>query len=119
MIQFRKHIKDPLYRNALLLITSSAVATGLGFFFWMVVARLYTETEVGFGAAIISAMSLLAALSRLGFGFTIIRFLPKAKDPQQMINSCFTLSGIVSLALAAILLGISFALLILLRIVTR
>lgn len=109
MIQLRKHIKDPLYRNALFLMASSVVATGLGFFFWMVVARLYTENEVGFGAAIISAMSLLAALSRLGFGFTLIRFLPKAKDPQQMINSCFTLSGLVSLALAAIfIIGLDF-----------
>ena len=109
MIQFRKHIKDPLYRNALLLITSSAVATGLGFFFWMVVARLYTETDVGFGAAVISAMTLLAALSRLGFGLTIIRFLPKAEDPQEMINSCLTLSGIVSLALAIIfIIGLDF-----------
>ncbi len=109
MIQFIKHIKDPLYRNALFLMTSSAVVTGLGFFFWMVVARLYTETDVGFGAAIISAMILLAALGRLGFGFTIIRFLPKAEDPQEMINSCFTLSGLASLALAAIfIIGLDF-----------
>ena len=109
MTQFRKHIKDPLYRNALFLIASSVVATGLGFFFWMVVARLYTETDVGFGAAVISAMTLLAALSRLGFGLTIIRFLPKAEDPQEMINSCLTLSGIVSLALAIIfIIGLDF-----------
>lgn len=109
MTQFRKHIKDPLYRNALFLMASSVVAAGLGFFFWMVVARLYTETDVGFGAATISAMSLLAALSRLGFGFTIIRFLPKAEAPKEMINSCFTLSGIVSLALAAIfIIGLDF-----------
>lgn len=79
--------------------------TGLGFFFWMVVVRFYTEAEVGLGAAIISAMSLLAMLSRLGFGAALIRFLPKAEKPVDIINSCFTLSGMVALTLAAIFLA--------------
>jgi O-antigen/teichoic acid export membrane protein len=83
-------------------MTNTIVMAGLGFFFWMVVARFYTEAEVGLGAAIISAMSLLAMLSTLGFGATLIRFLPKAEKPVIIINSCFTLSGIVALTLAAI-----------------
>jgi O-antigen/teichoic acid export membrane protein len=86
-------------------MTNTIVMTGLGFFFWMVVARFYTEAEVGLGAAIISAMSLLAMLSRLGFGAALIRFLPKAEKPVDIINSCFTLSGMVALTLAAIFMA--------------
>ncbi len=86
-------------------MTNTIVMTGLGFFFWMVVARFYTEADVGFGAAIISAMSLLAMLSRLGFGAALVRFLPKAEKPVDIINSCFTLSGVVALTLAAIFMA--------------
>jgi O-antigen/teichoic acid export membrane protein len=76
--------------------------TGLGFVFWMVVARFYSEAEVGLGAAIISAISLLGLFSRLGLDITLIRFLPKTDKPTELINSCLTLSGIVALAIAGI-----------------
>lgn len=99
------HIKNPLYRNSFFLMTNTLVTAGLGFFFWMVAARFYTEAEVGLGAAIISAITLLAMLSRLGFGDALIRFLPKAEKPVDIINSCFTLSGIVALTLATIFIA--------------
>ncbi len=83
-------------------MANTMVMAGLGFFFWMVVARFYTEVELGWGAAVISAMTLLARLSTLGFGNALVRFLPKAEKPTEIINTCFTLSGIVALALAAI-----------------
>ncbi|MBA7618541.1 hypothetical protein ES703_25871 [subsurface metagenome] len=71
----------------------------------MVVARFYTEAEVGYSSAIISAASLIAILSLLGFNFSLIRFLPRAKKPKELINSCFTLSGLISLAIAGIFLA--------------
>jgi len=107
--QVRHQIRDPLYRNSLFLMANTILTSGLGFFFWVVVARFYTEEEVGLGAAIISAMTLLALLSRLGLDIALIRFLPKAEKPVDMINSCFTLSGIVALAVAAIFIaGLDF-----------
>ena len=105
MRQIKRQIRDPLYRNSLFLMANTIVMAGLGFIFWMVVARFYTEAEVGLSAAIISAMSLLALLSRLGLGVTLIRFLPRAEKPIDMINSCFTLSGIVALVVAAIFIA--------------
>jgi O-antigen/teichoic acid export membrane protein len=97
-----EHIRSPLYRNSLFLMANTVVTAGLGFFFWMVVARFYTEAEVGWGSAIISAISLLAMLSVPGFSSALVRFLPKAQKPQEMINSCFTISGIIAVVLAII-----------------
>jgi O-antigen/teichoic acid export membrane protein len=77
----------------------------LGFFFWVVVARFYTETEVGFSSAIISAIGLLASLSLLGLDVSLIRFLPQTERPQELINTCFTLGGITGLVTAAIFLA--------------
>ncbi len=99
------HIRSPLYRNSFFLMTTTVARAGLGFIFWTVVTRFYTEVEVGWGSAIISAISLLALLSILGFNTAIIRFLPKAEKPQDMINSCLTLSGITALALTAIFIA--------------
>jgi O-antigen/teichoic acid export membrane protein len=96
------HIRSPLYRNSFFLMVNTVVTSGLGFFFWMVVARFYTEAEVGWGSAIISAISLLAMLSVPGFGAALIRFLPKAENPQGMINSCLTISGALAVALSVI-----------------
>ena len=96
----KQHLKDPLYRNSLFLMANTAVTTVLGFLFWIVVARYYSEAEVGWGNAILNAIYMLALFSRLGFDIAIIRFLPKAEKPVQMINSCFVLTGIVSLVLS-------------------
>lgn len=94
-----------LYGNALYLMLNTGVMSILGFFFWVVVARFYTEAEVGFSSAIISAIGLLASLSLLGLDVSLIRFLPQAERPRELINTCFTLSGLTGLVVAAIFLA--------------
>jgi len=103
--QLKRYLEDPLYRNSLFLMATTAVTAGLGFFFWMIVARYYTEYEVGVAAAIISAVKLLALISTLGMDIALIRFLPKAREPGEMINSCFTVCGIVALAVSGIFIA--------------
>lgn len=98
-----------LYRNAFYLMLASAVTSLLGFFFWMVVARFYSETDVGFSSAIISAINLIALLSVVGLDFSVIRFLHQASKPKELINYSLTLCGLVSLIIATIFVaGIDF-----------
>lgn len=75
-----------------------------GFFFWMIVAGFYTEAEVGFSSAIISAINLIALVSLVGLNTSLVRFLPHADKPQELMNTCYTLSGLISLVVAAILI---------------
>ena len=99
----------PLYSNAFYLMLNTAVLALCGFFFWMVVARFYPEAEVGFSSAIISAISLIAIVSLVGLNTALIRFLPQADKPQELINSCYTLSGFISLVVAGIFIaGLGF-----------
>ena len=86
-------------------MVNSVVVSLSSFFFWMVAARFYTASEVGYSSAIISAATLVFALSLLGFDYSLIRFLPRAEKPQELINSCFTLSSLTSLAIAGIFLA--------------
>ncbi len=97
-----ERIKTPLYRNALYLILNAAITYLFGFLFWIVVARFYSETEVGFSSAIISAISLLSLLSLVGTNFSVIRFLPGTARPRELINSISTLVALVTMVTAAI-----------------
>jgi len=107
--RLKQVVTTPLYRNALYLMLNTAVMALCGFFFWMVVARFYTEAEVGFGSAIISAISLIAIISLVGLNTSLIRFLPHADKPQELINSCYTLGGLVSLIVSGIFVaGLGF-----------
>ena len=102
--RLKQFLTTPLYTNAVYLVADTALTALLSFFFWVVVARFYTESDVGYSSAIISAIGLIALLSLLGFNFSLVRFLPKAGKPQELINSCFTLSSFISLVIAGIFL---------------
>lgn len=103
--RLKQVIKTPLYSSAFYLMLNTAVMSFLGFFFWLIVARFYTEAEVGYSSAIIASISLLGVFSQLGLNFSITRFLPQAGKPQELINTCFTLSSLVSLVIAGIFLA--------------
>jgi len=107
--RLKQLVSLPLYKNAFFLMSDTAVTSLGGFFFWMIVARFYSEAEVGYGSAIISALNLLLLFSIVGLNFSIVRFLSEAKKPNEFINSSFTISGLISLAIATIFVtGIDF-----------
>ena len=66
--RLKQVLATPLYANALYLMLNNAVLSLSGFFFWLIVARFYTEAVVGYSSAIISALHLLALLSLLSEG---------------------------------------------------
>ena len=98
----RDRVGDPLYRNSFFLMGNTAITTGLGFIFWMVVARYYNEYEVGVSAAIISAVTFLSLIGGLGLETALIRFLPSSKTPSKLINSCLIMTGVASLIVSVI-----------------
>jgi O-antigen/teichoic acid export membrane protein len=83
-------------------MANTVVTTGLGFCFWIIIARFYDKADIGLGTAVISAMGLLVLLSNLGFDTVILRFLSKAEKPVELINSCLTIPVAVSLFIAVI-----------------
>ena len=107
--KLEQFVAIPLYSNAFYLMLNTGVMALFGFFFWIVVARFYTEADVGFSSAIISAISLLTLISLLGLNISLVRFLPHADKPRDLINSSYTLGGLVSLVVAGIFLaGLGF-----------
>jgi len=64
--ELKKHLSDPLFKNAYFLMFSSLTSAGSGFFFWLIAARFYSTTDIGLASAMISAMGLISMLSLLG-----------------------------------------------------
>ena len=97
---------DILYANSFFLIATSAANAVLGFGFWAVAARLYSAEAVGLISALLSAGGFLAFAANLGLGQGLIRYLSSARSGvSKLINSCFTLAGVVSVAAGLIFLA--------------
>ncbi len=101
--EMRSLLGVSLFRNATYVLVGTAVISATGFVFWILAARLYPVEVVGVGSAIISALGLMAIFPELGLATGLVRFLPGAgRDGNDMVNSCFTLSGLASLAIALV-----------------
>ncbi len=99
--KLQSYYRISLYKNAFYLMINTPIASILGFIFWILAARYYSPQDVGLAAALISAANLLAVFSNLGFNFSLIKFLPDAKNPNSLINSSLTVVFMASLFLAA------------------
>ncbi|MFQ6129171.1 MAG: lipopolysaccharide biosynthesis protein, partial [Thermoplasmata archaeon] len=108
--QFFKDMRTPLYKNAIYLMANTVANNVFGFFFWMVVAWFYPVSDFGLAAALISAVALIAAFSRVGLEVGLIRYLPEAGEKESsMINSAFTITGGLAVVIAIIFLaGVGF-----------
>ena len=98
---------DRIYRSSFFLLVSTVVTAGLGFVFWVVVARFYTPAQVGLATSLISATSLLATLSLLGLNNTLVRFpaAGRARDAQ-VSRALVLVAGVGCLAGAGYLAGL-------------
>lgn len=91
-------LRDPLLRSSLFIFLSQIAASGLGFVFWIVASRYYPQNDVGVAAAILSSVSLVILVSRLGLDQSVIRYFPSHDK-----GSVLTTAVVVTTSLAFIL----------------
>ena len=104
--KLRQVWRTPFYQNISYLMSGTIINSVLGFVFWIIAANLYSTEAVGLGSAIISAFRLLALIAELGLGISLVRYLPAAgKYGNDMINTCFTLSGLTALIISLVFLS--------------
>lgn len=102
------HLRHPLHRNAYSLVVSGVVTSVLGLVFWLLVARRYSEQDVGLGAAAVSAMVLLANASGMGLQNGLVRFVPAAgRDTRRfVVRSIALAAGAAAVLTTVFLLGL-------------
>lgn len=95
---------DSLFRNSVYLMLSTGIMAGLGFFFWMMVARLYSAEQIGLATTMISVIALITSFSLLGLDIGLIRYLPKSIRKNDLINTCFSVTALATLIVLIIFL---------------
>lgn len=98
------HFKAPLLRNSLYIMATNISSAGFGFIFWVLAARLYSKEDLGVAAALISAMTLIILLSRMGLDQSTIKYF-HVEDKSVVFSTSFLISTFCSL-----LIGIIFIL---------
>lgn len=94
-----------LYRSSIYLMLTLGGRTVLGLLFWVVAARLYPAASTGIASAAIAAIGLIGLLSTLGLDYGLIRFLPQSgARARDLMNSCFTIGGLLSLVITTVFL---------------
>lgn len=104
MAVWRRH--HDLLGGASSLVATTGGVSVLGFAYWAVAARLFSERAVGYGSAAVSAMTLLGTIGMLGLGTVLIGELPKRRSRAGLVSAALLTSGLGSL-----LLGLGFAVL--------
>src|SRR5437667_1643500 len=105
-------VKTPLYRNAFFIMLTSVIGQGLGFFFWIVLSNRYATVDIGAAIALFATLSFLAALGQLGQGTGLVRYLPESEDKVALVNTVFTVTGLVCLGLSGVFLVVGIPLLL-------
>ncbi|MEU9706904.1 lipopolysaccharide biosynthesis protein [Streptomyces sp. NPDC047981] len=99
--------QDQLTRSSFFLMAASLAMAGLGFVFWIIVARLYPPEQVGLATTLISAIELIAFFSLFGLNSTLIRFLaPPGTRNAQITKSVLLVAGAACVLGAAYLFGL-------------
>ncbi|GGA52963.1 phosphotransferase [Pelagibacterium lentulum] len=97
----RRLLGSSLTRNGYALMVSTVLTSGLGMVFWILAARLYSQTEVGLGGILISTVVTLSSAARMSFNNVLQRFLPvSGNNSKKLLYSSYGFGIICGLVLA-------------------
>jgi O-antigen/teichoic acid export membrane protein len=101
---WRQH--HDLLSNASTLAATTGVTSALGFGYWALAARLFSQESVGYGAAGVSAMTLIGTIGMLGMGTLLIGELPRRRSRAGLVSA-----ALVTCSIGSAILGLGFAVL--------
>ena len=90
-----------LLSNTASLLATTGTTSALGFAFWTVAARLFSQQPVGYAAAALSATTLLGTIGVLGLDTLLVGELPQRSNSRAgLVVAALLASGIGSLTLS-------------------
>jgi O-antigen/teichoic acid export membrane protein len=103
LARFRSLTNRDLLISATSMIGTTAITAGLGFVYWWLAARLFSQEAVGYASALISAMGLLGTIGVVGMGTLLIGELPRRPEQRApLITTALVAAGGVSAVLGII-----------------
>jgi O-antigen/teichoic acid export membrane protein len=101
---WRQH--HDLLASASSLVAATGVVSVLGFVYWALAARLFSQAAVGYGSAAVSAMTLLGTIGMLGLGTVLIGELPRRPARASLVSA-----ALLTCCIGSLVLGLGFAVL--------
>lgn len=98
--------KDTFYHSSIYLTLSRLISSAAGMLFWIVAARLYSQSEVGVATTLISTSTLVSTIALLGTGQSIIRFSP-THDRSRVLGTSMRITSYCSLLVGALALALT------------
>ena len=93
-----------LLANAGSLLATTGLTSLLGFVFWAVATRMFSQQAVGYGSAAVSAFTLLGTIGMFGLGTLLIGELPRRNATRAGLVS----AALLACALGSLMLGLGF-----------
>lgn len=88
-------------KNSLLVMVASVITSATGFIFWILCARFFDNETVGIGVGLISAITFITMLSKVGFDQAAIRFLPEG-EKDSIVSTSILVTFLTTLGIGAI-----------------
>ena len=98
---------EDLLSNAGSLVGTAGVTSALGFAYWAIAARLFDQQAVGYGAAAVSAMTLLGTIGMFGLGTVLIGELARHGPRTGLVAA-----GLITSGAGSLVLGLGFAIVV-------
>jgi O-antigen/teichoic acid export membrane protein len=96
------HRHEDMLRNVLALLATTGLTSALGFAYWDIAARLFSQEAVGYGTAAVSAMTFTSTIGVSGLGMLLIGDLPKRQNRAGLISAAMIASAGASFILALV-----------------
>jgi O-antigen/teichoic acid export membrane protein len=94
--------------NGIGMLSGRVAAMALGFLFWLVAAHVAPAGQVGFAAAVVSAMMLCTQFAQLGVGSAFISLSPvHRRQPGVLLDVALTLTAIGAVLVACAFLVVA------------
>lgn len=100
----KKFYEDHLFRNSIMVMMNLGTNAFAGFFFWIIVARDISPSDVGLSTAALSVAALITTFSGLGMSNGLIRFLPRAENKKTLYSSILIINLVLSGLLTIVVL---------------
>jgi O-antigen/teichoic acid export membrane protein len=98
------HGHRDLLDNAGSLLATTGLTALLGFVYWAVATRMFSQQAIGYGSAAVSAFTLLGTIGMFGFGTLLIGELPQRSTTRAGLVS----AALIACSLGSLVLGIGF-----------
>src|SRR5262245_58852900 len=82
------------------LVASQVITAGVGFLFWVLASRLFTQEAIGIASAVVSGLLLIGTLGAAGLGTMLIHQLPRhGKGRLGMVSASLVASAVLGTVL--------------------